>query len=240
MDVLKSLPPLFVALAPGQQRSLDKLKAMRIHLTNEVTNLIDDFGPKVFKNFDETRIIVPSAAAPPSSSSGLWRRTSSTGAVDAQGMGLTHPMTWLDERLFGWSRSAKRGTSAWGGGSEYPSRAASPSVSDDEETGDYDHVIRLLPPHEEPLNNNGNPRSRQSSYADLQRLRMGPLSQIQTSQIPPLDMSTADNSSPTQLHYRVRSRRPSLSKDVAVTRIAAEDPNETFPEATKNLNEETK
>jgi len=238
MDVLKSLPPLVVALAPGQQRSLDKLKAMRIHLANAVANLIDDFGPKVFENFDETRIIFPSASAPPSSSTGLWRRTSSTGAVDAQGLGLIHPMTWIDERLFGWSRSAKRGTSAWGGGSEYPSRAATPSVSDDEETGDYDHVIRLLPPHEEQSSTNGNIRSRQNSYADLQRLRMAPLSQIQTSQMPPLDMSTADDSSPTQLHHRIRSRRQSLSKDVSVSRIAAEDPTETFSEATQKLNEE--
>jgi len=147
-------------------------------------------------------------------------------------------MTWLDERIFGWSRSAKRGTSAWGGGSEHPSRAASPSLSDDEETGDYDDVIGLLSPPEEQLSNNGKPRSRQSSYADLQRLRMAPLSKIQTSQIPPVDMSTADDSSPTQLHQRIRSRRPSLSKDVAVSRIAAEDPYKTFPEATQNLNEE--
>lgn len=237
MDVLKSLPPLVIALAPGQQRSLDKTKAMRVHLSNAVANLIDDLGPKVFENFDETRIVVPSAAAPPSSSSGLWRRTSSTGAVDAQGLGLIHPMTWLDERLFGWSRSAKRGTSAWLGGSEYPSRAATPSLSDDEESGDYDHVIRLLPPHEEQ-SNTGKARSRQSSYADLQRLRMGPLSQIQTSQMPPLDMSSADDSSPTQLYQRIRSRRPSLSSGIAVSRIAAEDPNKTFPEATQILNQE--
>ena len=143
-------------------------------------------------------------------------------------------MTWLDERLFGWSRSAKRGTSAWGGGSEYPSRAVTPSMSDDEETGDYDHVIRLIPPHEEQ-SSSGNVRSRQSSYADLQRLRMAPLSQVHA---PSLDISMADNSSSTQLHHRIRNRRPSLSKDVAVSRIAAGDPNEIFPEATQKLNEE--
>jgi len=51
----RSLPPLIVALAPGQQRSLDKLKAMRIHLANEVAKLINDFGPKVYENFDEAR-----------------------------------------------------------------------------------------------------------------------------------------------------------------------------------------
>jgi len=146
-------------------------------------------------------------------------------------------MTWLDERLFGWSRSAKRGTSAWGGNSEHPSRSVTPSLSDDEETGDYDDVIGLLSPPEEQSSNTGNPRSRQSSYADLQRLRMAPLGQIQT-QTPPLDMSTADNSSPTQLHHRVRNRKPSLSHGVTVSRISAEDPDEEFPEATQRLNEE--
>ena len=49
----RSLRPLIVALAPGQQRSLDKLKAMRIHLANEVADLINEFGPKMYDNFDE-------------------------------------------------------------------------------------------------------------------------------------------------------------------------------------------
>lgn len=143
-------------------------------------------------------------------------------------------MTWLDERLFGWSRSAKRGTSAWGGGSEHPSRMGTPSVSDDEDGGDYDNVIGMLSPHEEQMSMAGNPRSRQSSYADLQRLRMAPLSNQPQ---PPLqDMPPADEGSPTQLHHRLR--RSSLSDGVAVSRIAAEDPSETFPEATRHLNEE--
>ncbi|KAF9532948.1 glycerol-3-phosphate O-acyltransferase [Crepidotus variabilis] len=240
MDVLKSLPPLIVALLPGQQKSLDKLKAMRINLANEVASLINDFGPKVYQNFDESRILVPSSAAPPSSgSSGLWRRTSSTGAVDAQGLGLTHPMTWLDERLFGWSRSAKRGTSAWGGngsGSEYPSRMGTPHESDDEETGDYDNVIGLISPQEEK----GNPlsakaRSRQNSYADLQRLRMAPL----TSQSRHTQNGSHDSESKNSPTIQHRNRRPSLSDDISVTRIAALDQAEPFAEATQDLNAES-
>lgn len=39
------------------------------------------------------RILVPSATAPPSSGQpGIWRRKSSSGAVDAQGNLLVHPM----------------------------------------------------------------------------------------------------------------------------------------------------
>ncbi|KAA1475269.1 hypothetical protein DENSPDRAFT_418220 [Dentipellis sp. KUC8613] len=171
MDVLKSLRPLVITLVPGQQRVLNKLKRMREDLTNELTEVINEFGPKMYDDFDKFRM-VPSASVPPSSGTpGIWRRKSGAGAVDAQGNLLVHPMTWLDERLFGWSRSAARGTSAWAGGSGRStdaSRAASPlhspDGSDDElgDAGDYDNVLGAL-------RGRG---SHHSSYADLQKLRM--------------------------------------------------------------------
>ncbi|KAF8636629.1 hypothetical protein AX17_003438 [Amanita inopinata Kibby_2008] len=178
MDVLKSLRPLVIALIPGQQRSLDRLKAMRKQLANEVASLINDFGPRLYVDFNESRILVPSASVPPSSGTpGLWRRKSGIGAVDAQGLGLTHPMTWIDERLFGWSRSAKRGTSAWGGSFvDDGSRIGTPDDTDDEDTGDYDNVIGIIPMNEDFLSVQKT-RSRQSSYADLQKLRLAPKSQ---------------------------------------------------------------
>ncbi|CAK5276728.1 unnamed protein product [Mycena citricolor] len=162
MDVLKSLPPLIVALIPGQQRSLDKLKAMRVHLSNEVSELINEFGPQIYEDFDEARILLPSATVPPSSGSqGIWRRKSSNGAVDAQGLGLTHPMTWIDERLFGFRASA-----------------TAPN-SDDEDGGDYDNVINYIPGLSQflhPNSSNGGTstgvKSRSGSYADLQKLKM--------------------------------------------------------------------
>ncbi|KAJ7687696.1 hypothetical protein B0H17DRAFT_1069517 [Mycena rosella] len=160
MDVLKSLPPLIVALIPGHQRSLDKLKAMRVHLSNEVSDLINEFGPNLYEDFNEWRILVPSASVPPSSGTpGLWRRKSGVGAVDAQGLGLTHPMTWLDERIFGFRA------------------AATAPNSDEEDAGDYDNVIGFIPglggtlqPADAAAASKS--RSRNSSYADLQRLRM--------------------------------------------------------------------
>jgi hypothetical protein len=46
----------------------------------------------------QTRILVPSASVPPSTGTpGLWRRKSSTGAVDAQGNLLIHPMVGTDK-----------------------------------------------------------------------------------------------------------------------------------------------
>lgn len=238
MDVLKSLRPLVVALIPGQQRSLDRLKNMRVQLSNEVAGLINDLGPKLYPDFDQTRILVPSASAPPSTGTpGIWRRKSSTGAVDAQGLGLTHPMTWIDERLFGWSKSARRGTSAWSGTVhplDEPSRAGTPDDSDEEDAGDYDNVIGLLP--EEQLKS----RSRTNSYAELQRLR---------SQSSPLAYSSQFSMSPTgpiaegdQLLFQTgrRERKASLSDQIPVERIAEVDRQETFEDATNGLNKEVR
>ncbi|KAF8894585.1 hypothetical protein BD779DRAFT_1501913 [Infundibulicybe gibba] len=165
VDVLKSLRPLIVALVPGQQRSLDHLKSTRIQLSNEVADLINELGPTLYGDFNEWRILVPSA-----SKKRYWcRRRTRPGAH--------HPMTWIDERLFGWSRSAQRGTSAWGGVSgDEASRVATPDISDEEDTGDYDNVVGIIPTYDEQqLGSIHKSRSRQSSYADLQRLRISPL-----------------------------------------------------------------
>lgn len=52
----RSLPPLIVALLPGQQRYLEKVKALRENLANEVASLINDFGPKIYDDFDGVRV----------------------------------------------------------------------------------------------------------------------------------------------------------------------------------------
>ena len=55
MDVLKSLRPLVIALIPGQQRSLDELKSMRVQLSKELMEISEEYGPKVFDDFNEVR-----------------------------------------------------------------------------------------------------------------------------------------------------------------------------------------
>ncbi|KIK58616.1 hypothetical protein GYMLUDRAFT_170760 [Collybiopsis luxurians FD-317 M1] len=110
VDVLKSLGPLIMALIPGQQRSLERLRNTRERLSNEVMSLIQEFAPRLYDNFEKMQTI-PSASSPPSPGApSPWRRKSSVGAVDGQGLALIHPMTWLDERLFGWSESSADGT----------------------------------------------------------------------------------------------------------------------------------
>ncbi|PCH38236.1 glycerol-3-phosphate O-acyltransferase [Wolfiporia cocos MD-104 SS10] len=171
MDVLKSLRPLVITLVPGQSRILDELKMMRTRVANELLEVINEFGPKLYNDFDENRILVPSASAPPSGGRpGMWRRKSSTNGVEGQGSILVHPMTWLDEHLFGWSRSASRGTSVWAGGrSPSGSRAPSPDVSEDEGEGDYDPVLGYL--DAQRLSARPRSRSRQTSHTNLQTVQ---------------------------------------------------------------------
>ncbi len=176
---------------------------------------------------------------PPSTGTpGLWRRKSSIGAVDAQGLGLTHPMTWIDERLFGWSRSAKRGTSAWSGFSgDETSRIGTPDETDEEDTGDYDNVVGIVASSEDVSIKS---KSRQSSYADLQRLRQSQMAFTSAKR----DFSASDlemsPEAPDDLHTsdRRRERRKSLTGNVDVKRIAVVVRQEEFCHATQNLNSE--
>ncbi|KAI6109842.1 hypothetical protein F5141DRAFT_811233 [Pisolithus sp. B1] len=232
MDVLKSLRPLILALGPGHQRDLDKVKEMRMRLSNEVVGVINEFGPKLYDDFDQFRILVPASAPPSTGSPGVWRRKSSVGQVDAQGNLLIHPMTWLDERLFGWSRTAARGVSA-SGGSTPVSRPQTPDIeSEEEDHGDYDDVINYIPAYEDA--SRGKLRNRQGSYADLQRLRMTSTNQTNT----PVTSSGVQTSDNQSMHVRSRKRKESLSDLVPVERIAGVDRREEFEKVTKGLNKE--
>jgi glycerol-3-phosphate O-acyltransferase/dihydroxyacetone phosphate acyltransferase len=263
MDVLKSLRPLIVALVPGQHKSLTKLKVMRAELSNELADVINTFGPQYYDDFDEWRILVPSSRPPPSNGSPnlRLRHTSSPTSIESRGDLLVHPMTWLDERLFGWSRSSRRGTSAWlGTPSGDTTRHGTPEHSDSEDAGDYEHVLSALgtsgtlsPQHS---------RSRAGSYADLQRLRLSKPGTRQAATLtipnglnraarsrsgssatdsPQTVASTADGSMPSSPDSPTKMRHPrksSLSDGVHVGRIAAVPRKESFDSATKELNRE--
>jgi glycerol-3-phosphate O-acyltransferase/dihydroxyacetone phosphate acyltransferase len=146
-------------------------------------------------------------------------------------------MTWIDERLFGWSRSSKRGTSVWNG-VEDPSRTNTPEESDEEDAGDYDDVVGLIPPNDDQDKS----RSRQNSYADLQRLRQDsasfthPLkSDVKASNTLNMDRQLEKPEESSRLLHR--PRKSTLSSDVPVESIAAIDPTMAFSDATESLNE---
>ena len=46
-----------IALVPGQQRTLDRVKDMREKLANELADVINEYGPEVFEDFNEVNII---------------------------------------------------------------------------------------------------------------------------------------------------------------------------------------
>ncbi|KAJ3819838.1 glycerol-3-phosphate O-acyltransferase [Lentinula raphanica] len=137
MDVLKSLGPLIMTLTPRQQHSLDNLRASREQLSNEVMEVIQDLAPELYDDFNPMQSM-PAASTPPSAHvPSLWRRRTNVGGVDAQGMGLVHPMTWLDERLFGWSESPASGRD-------------DEDLCMGDEFGDYDSVVSLK--HDKTVN----------------------------------------------------------------------------------------
>lgn len=52
----RSLRPLVISLIPGQEKQLDRLKKMRHELQKEVCETIDEFGPKLYEDFDDVSI----------------------------------------------------------------------------------------------------------------------------------------------------------------------------------------
>jgi glycerol-3-phosphate O-acyltransferase/dihydroxyacetone phosphate acyltransferase len=147
---------------------------------------------------------------------------------------MPYAQTWLDEHLFGWTRSARRGTSAWAGGqSTDASSAPTPEGSDDEDAGDYEHVLGIV-----RADGLASPtaRSRQGSYADLQRLRG---SGGGGAQLKPLTAyaSAVEQGGEGGIEHR-RTRRESLTDGVSLRRLSALERNEAFNECTKDLNDE--
>ena len=144
--------------------------------------------------------------------------------------------TWLDERLFGWSQSAARGTSAWyGNGSSEPSRIGSPATSDDEDRGDYEFVFGYVPSDGDGTPSRLRSRSVRSSYADLQQLKTTPI--VATGANARYDVGLSPTDAECMLHTH-RERKGSLQHGIPVERIGHVDREEPFREATEELNAE--
>ncbi|CAE7155235.1 unnamed protein product [Rhizoctonia solani] len=241
MDVLKSLRPLVVQLIPGQTEQLERVKRQRAEIANELVECINEFGPRLWDDFDEFRILVPSASVPPSTGTpGIWRRKTAVGGVDAQGNLLVHPMKWLDERLFGWSHSARRGTSVWAGGapSHGPSAVPSPEASDNEDNGDYEHVLGYLPQLGVKDGTRSTGRSRSTSYADLQSIRKGDAIPGPSPSSPTQDLRSRSRSDVNLAHLApvYHNRRSGPSSPVRTTlALTSMPPPITIPTAPESI-----
>lgn len=53
LDLRRSLRPLVVALASGQQRYLDRVRDMRVKLSNELSEVIEEYAPKIYADYDK-------------------------------------------------------------------------------------------------------------------------------------------------------------------------------------------
>lgn len=158
----RSLRPLFVSLIPGNQKYVEKLRALRASLASDLSDLVEEFGPQLFDDFDTHRVVPVSQydhndESPDRSgaSTPITPRRKSTYGPDAQG-----PMSWLDDALFGWSSSGvlgfgassrRRRRSSAADGTDSPDGDRSPgaisrsnSGYNTQDDGDYEEAIRVL------------------------------------------------------------------------------------------------
>ncbi|KAA1133241.1 hypothetical protein PGTUg99_011671 [Puccinia graminis f. sp. tritici] len=156
MDVYKSLRPLLLSLL-GDQNQLERVRKMRSELQAELHSVIEEYAPKIWENFEQTRIHTPSADVAPLSGDG--RKSLGLG-YGGRGVDLiNHPLSWLDERLFGWSqydsrpsqqkrrrlRRLKSEPTLAGERDEFStSEEATTTDSGADEDGDYDSVVGML------------------------------------------------------------------------------------------------
>ncbi|KAM0792271.1 hypothetical protein ACM66B_004963 [Microbotryomycetes sp. NB124-2] len=151
MDVYKSIRPLFLSVVPGHEKQLDKLRTMRMALSQEINQLVEELGPAIFEDFHSNRVVPPTAkpAPAPGSHPGMPRRRSTYGP-QGQGTFFTHPMTWLDEFLFGWSQANSKQRNAEdedgaASDTDYTTGTRSGYVSGyTTEEPDYDEIIITL------------------------------------------------------------------------------------------------
>ncbi|KAI5475691.1 glycerol-3-phosphate O-acyltransferase / dihydroxyacetone phosphate acyltransferase [Pseudohyphozyma bogoriensis] len=140
MDVYKSLRPLFLSAIPGNEKQLNNLRSKRASLQRDISEVVNKFGPQLFEDFQATRIVHPTAEpAPPP----VLARRRSTYGPQGQNTFLTHPMSWVDEYIFGWSQ-AQALRPEGSEDTEGATHSGYVSGYTTDEPGDYDDVIHIL------------------------------------------------------------------------------------------------
>ncbi|KAK4703873.1 hypothetical protein P7C70_g2342, partial [Phenoliferia sp. Uapishka_3] len=155
MDLYKSLRPLFLSLLPNDSKQLEDLRRMRINLRHEISDVVDEFGPKLFDDFQASRR--PSTAReaadrPP-------QETDAENALGRRGV-VSKIFGYLDSLVFGQSKGAYMPV---GSGANEGSDAADATSDSEGPEGlvegsegmvggrnsldgpDYDEVVHLLP-----------------------------------------------------------------------------------------------
>lgn len=154
-----------MSLFPWHKRQLENLRHQRREITEELTSTIEEFAPKLWADFESRRIIPPTASdgstytsqpGTPTSGGTIGTRKRKT-SYGADSSIIQHPMSWLDEKLFGWSTKASRRSrnASDSAGTEDTTPSVSQPVTpgyrteSEDDTADYDEVVRRV---EERLN----------------------------------------------------------------------------------------
>ncbi|RUO96558.1 hypothetical protein BC936DRAFT_141844 [Jimgerdemannia flammicorona] len=99
IDVYRSLRPLFLSIF--DPASVENLRTVRDRLSHDITDLINEYGPKVFPDFDADRILL----APSHTPRATTPTPSASAAMKLAGGFFTTKMDWLDDRIFNWGRA---------------------------------------------------------------------------------------------------------------------------------------
>ena len=109
IDIYKSLPPLFVSLIPRNHKVILDLQQTRAKISADMHALIDELAPQVWEDFSENRMLPNASAPPPPEREALvWKQKAAMSG--ASNDALSHPLQWMDERLFGWGRRRRSST----------------------------------------------------------------------------------------------------------------------------------
>lgn len=128
-------------------------------MTAELTDCIEEFAPRLWKDFESHRMITPSSDTEHSYSTSQPDGSKTPGGASAKRRStfgaessiLQHPMSWIDEKIFGWSARSTPGTRRRWAGDDVASSDATPGPSEpvtpaykseesDGDTADYDEV----------------------------------------------------------------------------------------------------
>ncbi|CAG8711566.1 16725_t:CDS:2, partial [Acaulospora colombiana] len=89
LDIYRSLRPLFLSILPTEQSSIQDLCHLRETLSRDLTELINELGPKMYPDFESSRIVKESRE----------NRDSRTPSPSRPSSRL---ISWIDEKLFNW------------------------------------------------------------------------------------------------------------------------------------------
>ncbi|ORX45883.1 hypothetical protein DM01DRAFT_1294295 [Hesseltinella vesiculosa] len=102
MDVYKSLRPLYMALV--DQDSTMNLRTIRENLSEDITNLINEYGPNVFSDFDPASGVYKNTDPSKQRVSELGEGGKTFSQIASEFVN-TRAMDWLDDKnIFNWGR----------------------------------------------------------------------------------------------------------------------------------------